>query len=146
MQASSREERALSWQWSAYLYWLPSLGSPHFHILANHLEKSELEEVKKNFLPELDRAFYNAARSMRDSVLGCLHTEIVELQKTAEYKHTQLLDDARRTLEPENFSVRRDIAVANDFVRSFECQISRLDEIQTRLTELLTEQLTGEFL
>ena len=122
----------------------PLIGLAAFPLLSNHLEKSQLETAKAKLIPELDRAFYGAARSMRQNVLDFLHAEITQLRGAAELKFTQLLEDARSSVATASAAKQDGISKTNNSVQEIERRILRINELETDLETLIPKMLPGE--
>jgi GTPase Era involved in 16S rRNA processing len=75
----------------------PLLSFAALPSLSGYLAKGSLEDAKLKLKPELDRAFYSTANSMRNNIIGYLDAEINGLQDAAESKYRQLLNAARNS-------------------------------------------------
>jgi predicted GTPase len=122
----------------------PMLSLAAFPWLSSQLDKSNLEKAKQKLMPELDKAFYAAAKSMRNNVLGYLDAEIKGLQASAELKYRQLLDSARADMKREQGVRSQETALARSPISVFQEAIEHLDNLELRLSSMFPKLLKGD--
>jgi GTPase Era involved in 16S rRNA processing len=121
----------------------PIVGLAAFPMLSGYLEKEKLEKAKLELMPELDRAFEKAAKSMRANVLGYLDAEIRGLQEAAEDKYRQLLSAARNNIKEESAARSHSTSNVASSIRAFDESIARLEALESRLSLVFPKQLEG---
>lgn len=121
----------------------PIVGLAAFPMLSGYLEKEKLERAKLELMPELDRAFEKAAKSMRANVLGYLDAEIRGLQEAAEDKYRQLLSAARNNIREESATRSQNTSNVASSIRAFDENIGRLEALESRLSLVFPKQLEG---
>jgi GTPase SAR1 family protein len=121
----------------------PLLSFAALPSLSGYLAKGSLEEAKLKLMPELDRAFYNTASSMRGNILGYLGAEISGLQDAAESKYRQLLNAARSNLKSESATRTQSTTIMRSPIKEFEEAIAALEVLESRLSSIFPKHLTG---
>lgn len=121
----------------------PLLSFAALPSLSGYLAKGSLEEAKSKLMPELDRAFYSTANSMRSNILGYLNAEINGLQEAAESKYRQLLSAARNNLKNESATRNQSSSIVRSPIREFDEAIAALDVLASRLSSVFPKFLTG---
>jgi hypothetical protein len=121
----------------------PLLSFAALPSLSGYLAKGSLEEAKLKLMPELDRAFYNTASSLRGNILGYLGAEISGLQDAAESKYRQLLNAARSNLKSESATRTQSTSIMRSPIKEFEEAIAALEVLESRLSSIFPKHLTG---
>jgi GTPase Era involved in 16S rRNA processing len=121
----------------------PLLSFAALPSLSGYLAKGSLEEAKLKLMPELDRAFYSTANSMRSNILGYLDAEINGLQEAAESKYRQLLSAARNNLKNESTTRTHSSSIIRSPIKEFEEAIAAVEVLESRLSSVFPKYLTG---